>query len=102
MAEDKMPTNKELEQQLAAARKDIETLARMAGARARGHVAQAQGRATGYLEELSDEARAVFDNAQAQGAEARALAEERIRENPLMALGLAAGAGFILASLMRK
>eukprot|EP01013_Petalomonas_cantuscygni_P018740 TRINITY_DN36257_c0_g1_i1.p3 TRINITY_DN36257_c0_g1~~TRINITY_DN36257_c0_g1_i1.p3 ORF type:complete len:103 (-),score=30.02 TRINITY_DN36257_c0_g1_i1:259-567(-) len=102
MADDKMPTNKELEQQLAAARKDIETLARMAGTRAKGHVADVQSRAVGYMEDLSDEARAVFDSAQAQGYQARDLAEEKVRENPLMAMGLAVGAGFILAGLMRK
>lgn len=97
-----MPTNKELEDQLEVARKDIEALARMAGGRVRDEVSHVRDRGQAQLQELSEEARAIYDRARESGLEARAMAEDRVRENPLLACGLAMGAGFILASLMRR
>lgn len=97
-----MPTNKELEEQLEIARKDIETLARMAGGRVRGAAYDAKAQATDYLNTLSEEAKSLVDQARERGEYTREMAEDHVRENPLMAVGLAMGAGFILASLMRR
>ena len=97
-----MPTNKELEEQLETARKDIETLARMAGGRVRGAAVDARAQASEYITSLSDEAKSLVDEARARGEHTRELAEDHVRENPLLSVGLAMGAGFILASLMRR
>lgn len=97
-----MSKQQELEDQLALARKDIETLAKLAGDRAReiGHdrVAQAQ---TG-LENLSEEARAAYDSAVQQGQRARDATEDQIRAHPLAATGMAFAAGFVLAGLLGR
>lgn len=97
-----MTKQQELEDQLALARKDIETLAKLAGDRAReiGHdrVAQAQA----GLESLSDEARAAYDSAVRQGQRARAATEDQIRAHPLAATGMAFAAGFVLAGLLGR
>jgi ElaB/YqjD/DUF883 family membrane-anchored ribosome-binding protein len=97
-----MPTNKELADQLATARKDIEALARMAGARATGEAGAAAGRVTDTLDGLSEETRAMYEAARKQGVALRHDAEDRVREHPLMATGLALFAGFLLANLMRR
>lgn len=97
-----MAKQKDLEEQLALARKDIETLAQMAGERARevGHerIAQAQN----GLEHLSEDARSAYNGAVQQGKQARGAAEDQIRANPLAATGLAFAAGFVLAGLLGR
>lgn len=97
-----MATTKELEDQLAAARKDIENLARLASERLSDEVRNGRDKATDYVNMLSDEARATFDKAREQGAYSRMMAEDKVRENPLAAVAIALGAGFVLASLLRR
>ena len=97
-----MSKQQELEEQLALARKDIETLAKLAGERAREYGQERVAQAQTGLEHLSDEARAAYDNALAQGQRARATTEEQIRAHPLAATGLAFAAGMILAGLLNR
>ncbi len=97
-----MPTKEELEQQLASARKDVEALAAMAGERTQGAIADAESRIEEVTAELSDEARELLEQARLEGQQWRGAVEDHVRKNPLMTLGIAAGAGFILASLLRR
>lgn len=97
-----MTKQQELEDQLALARKDIETLAKLAGDRAReigqDRVAQVQS----GLDQLSDEARAAYDSAVQQGQRARTATEDQIRAHPLAATGMAFAVGFVLAGLLGR
>lgn len=97
-----MPTNKELEDQLKTARQDIETLAKMAGARATDEAGAVAGRVSERIDGLSEESRAMYEAARRQGVALRGRAEDEVREHPLMATGLAVAAGFLLASLLRR
>lgn len=97
-----MATKDDLETQLEKARKDVEVLARMAGDRAGTLAGQARGEIDAYVATLSDEARAMFDDAKSRGREVRAVAEDQVREHPLAAVGVALFAGFVLASIMRR
>ncbi|MCG6882989.1 MAG: hypothetical protein LJE62_04455 [Silicimonas sp.] len=97
-----MTTNKELESELAQARKDIATLASLAGEKAR---ARTNGIAEGLevaLNDLSKEARSAFEHARSEGAAARGAVEGQIKENPLLATGIAFGAGILVAALLGR
>lgn len=95
-------SNKELEAQLAQARKDIETLAAMAGDRAKTMARETAETAGDHLSALSDEARAVYDRAAAEGRHMREQTEEQIRANPLAATGIAFLAGAFLAMILGR
>lgn len=97
-----MSKQQELEEQLALARKDIETLAKLAGERAREIGSARVSEAQSGLEHLSAEARAAYDSAMAQGQQMRASTEDQIRAHPLAATGLAFAAGMILAGLLNR
>ncbi len=97
-----MPTNKELEAELAQARNDIAKLAALAGEKA---IARGNGIADGIeatLNDMSDEARAAFNHARKEAAAARGAVEEQIKGNPLVATGIAFGVGVIFASLLNR
>lgn len=95
-------SNKDLEAQLQQARKDIETLAAMAGDRARDYAREKMSGAEEQLSALSDEARAIYEQAAEQGRYMRAQTEERIKSNPLAATGIAFLAGIVLANLLGR
>lgn len=97
-----MPTNKELESELEQAKKDIATLASLAGEKAK---ARANGLANGLevaLSDLSDEARSAFEHARSEGAAARGAVEAQIKGNPLLGTGIAFGAGILVAALLGR
>lgn len=95
-------TTKDLEAQLEQARKDIETLALMAGDRARDVAKEKISDASAHLSALSDEARAAYEHAAAEGRKMREQTEEKIRANPLAATGIAFLAGVVLAGLLGR
>jgi ElaB/YqjD/DUF883 family membrane-anchored ribosome-binding protein len=97
-----MASTKELEDELAKARKDIQALAAMAADKAK---TRGNGLASGVetlLQALSEDARASFEAAKAEGAALRGTAEDQIRANPLAATAIAFGVGILFASLMRR
>ena len=97
-----MATKEELEQQLEVARRDIETLATMAGGTVREQGQSGVDRAGTEIEHLSAEARALYDQARNEGARMRQMTEEHIRSNPLATVGLAFAAGVILSGLLGR
>lgn len=97
-----MSTNKELEDQLAALRKDVEVLASLAGQRAQDIARDKMDSARDQMESLSSEARAAYDRAADEGRRLRENTEDQIRSNPLAATGLAFLAGAVLASLLGR
>lgn len=97
-----MPSTKELEAELAAARKDIAALTAMASEKTAARTNGLKDGISAYLGDLSDEARAMFETAQAEGAKARAAAEGRIRDNPLAATAMAFAAGAVVTALLAR
>lgn len=97
-----MATKEELEQQLEVARRDIETLATMAGGTVREQLQSGVARAGTEIEELSTEARALYDQARNEGVRMRRMTEEHIRSNPLATVGLAFAAGVLLSGLFGR
>jgi len=97
-----MATVKELEAQLEQAQADIKMLSSLAADRAsdRSHgIARAL---EGTLDQLSDEARAVFDAARAEGAKVQDRAVDEIRKNPVGSVALGFAAGALLTLLLRR
>lgn len=97
-----MASTKELEDELAKAKKDIQALAAIAADKAK---TRSNGLASGMeslLQGLSEDARASFEAARAEGAVARNMAEDQIRANPLAATAIAFGVGVLFASMMRR
>lgn len=98
-----MPTTtRDVEAELKAARRDIETLAKMAAERAGEAGATAVDLAERKAQQLSDEARKLYDEAVDGGVRARREAEARIRENPLASAGIAFLIGALFAALMGR
>lgn len=97
-----MATKEELEQQLKVARNDIETLAAMAGQTAREQLSSGAETAQNELMKLSDDTRALFDSARAEGAKLRGATEDQIRANPLATVGIAFVAGIVVSSLLGR
>ncbi len=99
-----MPTNKELEAELNEARAEIARLSAAIEGRFSPREAMngARERLDSYAEDLSAEARDVYDGARRQGRALRATAETQVRENPVASLGLAVLFGAVLASWLGR
>lgn len=97
-----MASTKELEEELAQAKKDIQALAAIAADKAK---ARGTGLAAGIetlLAGLSEDARGSYEAARAEGAAYRGQLEEQVRTNPMAATGIAFGIGMLFAMLMRR
>lgn len=96
------PGKDDLEAQVAALRADLSKLAETIGVIGKGKAEDLKGKAA----ERAAEARRMSEEAlDAAGRHARELETElagRIRERPFMAIGIAAGIGFIAALLARR
>lgn len=97
-----MPTKEELQAQLEKAQSDIAALTQMTGERLASGVREVEKQVEDHMEALSDEAQAMVETARAQGAQVRLLAEDQLKQNPLTVLALAAGAGFLLAHVLKR
>ena len=96
------PTKDELKTQLEATRRDMEILASMVRDRATAGVAQARTAAMCRVDELSAEAQALLGNAQAEAMRLTDEAADQIRRNPLTAIAIAFGLGWLIGLLNRK
>ncbi|MEM1386432.1 MAG: hypothetical protein AAGG54_02400 [Pseudomonadota bacterium] len=91
-----------LEAQLQAARKDVETLAAMAGSSAKEVANDAADMAATHMEALSEDARRLYYDARDEGRKAKQVAEAQIQANPLSATGVAFVLGIALAMLISR
>ncbi len=96
------PTKDELKAQLDAARRDMQALAAMVRDGATGRAMRARDDAAEKLDELSEEARALIGAAQAEGLRIADEASDTVRRNPLAALGIAFGLGWLIGKLSRR
>lgn len=92
----------ELKAQLDATKRDMEILAAMVRDRATGAAYQARDAATERFDELSAEARALIGTAQAEAVRLTDEASDQIRRNPLTAIAIAFGLGWLIGLLNRK
>lgn len=92
----------ELEAQLKLARKDIETLAAMAGSTVKEAAADAAGSASAQIESLSEDARQVYLEAIKEGQKASQAAQDQIKANPLAATGIAFLLGMVVAAFINR
>lgn len=97
-----MASTKELEDELAKARKDIKALAAIAADKAKERGTGLAGGMETLLSGLSDDARDAYEVARAEGAAYRGAFEDQVRTNPLAATGIAFGIGMLFATLMRR
>lgn len=96
------PTKDELKAQLDATRRDMEILATMVRERASARALNARDEVMGKVDELSEEARAMIGAAQLEGLRLADEASDTVRRNPLAAVGIAFGLGWLLGKLTRR
>lgn len=99
-------TKDDLSAQLAATRRDVEILAAMVRGRATASMHEVRDAAISRADELSAEAREMIGNAKT-GAQANAqrMAEEacaQVRQNPLAAIAIAFGLGWLIGKSGRR
>lgn len=96
------PTKDELKAQLEATRRDMEILAAMVRERASATALGARDEVVGKLDELSEEARAMLGAAQLEGLRLANEASDSVRRNPLAAVGIAFGLGWLVGKMSRR
>jgi ElaB/YqjD/DUF883 family membrane-anchored ribosome-binding protein len=96
------PTREELKAQLDATRRDMQVLAAMVRDGASARAARARDDLTERLDELSEEARGLLGAAQVEGLRLADEASDTVRRNPLAALGIAFGLGWLIGKLSRR
>jgi ElaB/YqjD/DUF883 family membrane-anchored ribosome-binding protein len=97
-----MASVKDLEAELEQARADIAALASLAADRGSERAHGVSDAVQAMLGELSDEGRAAFEKARAEGTKLRGRAVEEVRTHPLSAVALGVAAGAVLALILRR
>ena len=95
------PTKDELKAQLDATRRDMQVLAAMVRDGATARAARARDDVAARIDGLSDEARALVGAAQVEGLRLADEASDSVRRNPLAAVGIAFGLGWLFGKLSR-
>ena len=96
------PTKDELKAQLEATRRDMQVLASMVRERAAARAYGTRDAAIEGLEELSAEGRALLESAQLEGERLAMEASDTVRRNPMAAVGIAFGLGWLIGALYRR
>lgn len=92
----------DVREQLAALRSDVAGLTSALGEYAKAQKDAMQTRASAGLEALKDAGRTGLKVTGEKALEAKASAENMVRENPASALAISAGLGFVLGMLSRR
>ena len=95
-------TKDELKAQLEATRRDMEILAEMVRDRASARALSARDEVMGKVDELSVEARAMVGAAQVEAIRLADEASDTVRRNPLAAVGIAFGLGWLVGKMSRR
>lgn len=96
------PTKEELKAQLEATKRDMQVLASMVRDSASARAVKARDDVAEGLDELSEEARALIGTVQLEGLRLADEATDTVRRNPLAAVGIAFGLGWLFGKLSRK
>ncbi len=96
------PTKDELKAQLDATRRDMQILATMVRDRANARALKTRDEVVEGLDELSEETRALIGAAQVEGLRLADEATDTVRRNPLAAVGIAFGLGWLFGKLSRR
>jgi ElaB/YqjD/DUF883 family membrane-anchored ribosome-binding protein len=96
------PTKDELKAQLEATKRDMQVLASMVRERASARAYKARDDVVEGFDDLSEETRALIGAAQMEGLRLADEATDTVRRNPLAAVGIAFGLGWLFGRLSRK
>jgi ElaB/YqjD/DUF883 family membrane-anchored ribosome-binding protein len=91
-----------LRQDLDALRKDLSRLAQDARKVAGEELRKTADRAGAEFEKLGERTGEWSEDARRRASETRDLVEDRIREHPFAAIGIALAAGFLVAAISRR
>lgn len=94
--------DKNLEAQIAALRADFTKLAETLNALGKEKADELKGKAAGKAQEAKSMSRDAMRAANEQARLVEAEVAGRVREHPFMALGVAAGLGFLAALIARR
>lgn len=92
---------KDIEAELAQLRKDISSLTHTVSAFGATKAGKIAANAAGKKDELDANGAQLLDDAQEHISNFENEIKEHIRQNPLQAVGIAAGVGFVVAALSR-
>ncbi len=95
-------TKDELKAQLDATRRDMQILAAMVRDRASARALSARDEVMGKVDELSAEAQAMIGAAQQETMRLADEASDTVRRNPLAAVGIAFGLGWLIGKMSRR
>lgn len=94
--------SKDLEVQIQQLREDIASLTRTVAAIGNEKASDMKGKARRVANEAADASKQMVEAAREQAVSLERDLERQIRTNPLQAVGIAAGVGFMLALIMRR
>ena len=97
-----MATVKELEAELAEARADIAALASLAADRGADRASGVADALQNIVGDLSDEGRAAFEKARAEGEKLSGRAVDEIRNHPVGAVAVGVAVGALLTMILRR
>lgn len=97
-----IPSTEDFEKQFEQLRHDIATLSETVQRLGTGTVHEAQRKAVDAGHDLTEATEGALKNLQNEFAHLEKDMTDRVRANPLQALGIAAGIGFLAAVLTRK
>lgn len=92
----------DIQKQLATLQADVSELTKVVGDFGKSQSSRFQAAAKDKADKLRHDAEAQYHKAEAQLHDSYAKAEAAVRENPGMALGIAAGVGFIVGLLASR
>lgn len=92
----------ELQQQIAILKDDIATITKTLGDFGKARAQEAKNRGEAAYEDAVNMGKVQAEALGEQASRAISQAEERVRENPTAALGIAAGIGFVLGMISAK
>ncbi|WP_375691461.1 YqjD family protein [Pseudooceanicola sp. LIPI14-2-Ac024] len=92
----------DIQKQLSALQADMSELTKLVGDYGKSQGSRFQAAAKDTVDKLRHDAEAQYHKAEAQMHDSYAKAEQAVRENPGMALGIAAGVGFVVGLLASR
>jgi len=94
--------SKDLEAQIRQLRDDIASLTKTVASVGNDKAGEYKGKARRVASDAADASRQMVESAREQAVSLERDLEQQIRTNPIQAVAIAAGVGFLLALMMRR